>query len=209
MNKLAQVFIVIIVIAAFNAFAQEQAPKPTYQEGDFWQYKVSEKDFTTRSTTTALNGTYELRYIQGKVKAFLLNGPDQQEVNVGPDTTGEYLLLLLGGTDERQSLNFPLNVGKKWNYSFRRKPPGARNYDNYHVAVNVIGVEQVATTAGTFKAFRLEDTLGFSTKSRQRSFSQTYFYSPETKSVIKVNLLRDDGGTQAAELIKFGLADKN
>jgi hypothetical protein len=138
-NKSAQVFVLIIVVGAVNAFAQEQAPKPTYQEGDFWQYKVSEKGITTRATTAALNGTYELRYTQGKVKAFLLNGPDKDEIKVGHDTTGEYLLLLLGGTDERQSLNFPLNVGKRWTYSFRSKAPGARDYDHYNVAVNVIG----------------------------------------------------------------------
>ena len=36
MKKLSQAFVAIIVIGALNVFAQEQAPKPTYQEGDFW-----------------------------------------------------------------------------------------------------------------------------------------------------------------------------
>ena len=112
---------------------------------------------------------------------------------------------MLGGTDERQSLNFALSVGKKWNYTYRNKAPVSRSCDTFDVAVNTVGVEQVATTAGAFKAFKLEMTFGFTTKSgRQRSFQQTYFYSPETKSVVKVNLLRDDGGTREAELIKFG-----
>ena len=88
MNKLAGFLVAISVISAFNVFAQEQAPKPTYKDGDFWHYRVSE-DITNRSTTAALNGTYELRYTEGKVKAFLLSGSDKEEINVGPDTTGE------------------------------------------------------------------------------------------------------------------------
>jgi hypothetical protein len=208
MNKLAKLFLAIGVFGACNVFAQEQAPKPTYKEGDFWHYSVSEKDVATRATTDALNGTYELRYTQGNVKAFLLSGTDKDEISIGAETTGEYLLLLLGGGDERQSLNFPLSVGKKWSYSYRNRAPGSKSFDTYSVTVNSVGVEDVATTAGTFKAFRLEMTLGLTTRSgKQRSFSQTYFYSPETKSVIKVKLLRDDGGTREAELIKFGTSD--
>jgi len=53
--------IVFVVTASVNLFAQEQANKPDYKDGDFWQYKVTEKGFRTQSTS-ALNGLYELTY---------------------------------------------------------------------------------------------------------------------------------------------------
>ena len=47
--------IVFVVATSVNLFAQEQANKPDYKDGDFWQYKVTEKGFRTQSTS-ALNG---------------------------------------------------------------------------------------------------------------------------------------------------------
>jgi len=193
----------MIVMGALNLSAQEQAPKPTYQEGDFWQYKVSTKDWITGNTSEALNGIYELTYTQGRVTAFLLSGTNREEINVSPDTSGQNLLPLLGGTDERLSLKFPLSVGQKWTYEYRNRAPGAKSAWTHHAEVNVTGVEQVATTAGAFKAFRLEESVSFGT---QRAFSTTYFFSPETRSVIKSTEVRDFGGTREIELIKFGSA---
>lgn len=50
-----------VVATALNLFAQEQANKPDYKDGDFWQYKVTQKGFRTQSTS-ALDGVYELTY---------------------------------------------------------------------------------------------------------------------------------------------------
>jgi hypothetical protein len=144
---------------------------------------------------------------EGKVKAFLLDGTKKEEISLASDTNAEILLGLLGGKDER-SLKFPLSVGQKWTYQYRWRAPGARETETYYGEVNVIGVEQIATSAGTFKTFRLEQSIsrprGPRTGGRQ-AFSTTYFFSPDTKSVIKSNHVRDDGGTRDVELIKFGL----
>ena len=206
MNRLSQTLVVMIVMGTLDVFAQEQASKPAYQEGDFWQYEVRQKDYPG-NTSEALNGIYEIIYAQGRVKAFSLSGTNREEISVGPDTSGQNLLLLLGGTEERVSLKFPLSVGQKWTYQYQNRAPGAKSAWTHHGEVNVTGVEQVATVAGTFKAFRLQESVSFSIGPRigtQRNFSIIYFFSPDTRSVIKSTEVRDNGGTREIELIKFG-----
>lgn len=60
--------VAIFVLASLPVFAQEQTAKPTFKEGDFWQFNVTEKDFFA-SSSEALNGTYELTYYRGKLRS--------------------------------------------------------------------------------------------------------------------------------------------
>ena len=65
--------IVFVVATSLNLFAQEQANKPDYKDGDFWQYKVTEKGFRQQSTS-ALNGVYELTYRPDRIVIRLEGG---------------------------------------------------------------------------------------------------------------------------------------
>ena len=67
-----------------------------------------------------------------------------------------------------------------------------------------IGIEQVTTQAGTFRAFKLEsdDRAG-----PRDYFTTTYWYSPETRSIVKSVFDGSAGGQQTGlqrsiELIK-------
>ncbi len=71
----------------------------------------------------------------------------------------------------------------------------------------IAGMEQVTTPAGSFKAYKLTRseswTVGSIRGSRGGS-TTTYFYSPETRSIIKSsNVSENNPGTVETELIKF------
>lgn len=194
----------ISIALAAAAFAQQQTTKPEYNGSEVWQYRSSEKGFTG-ATSEALNGTYELIYQQGTVKAYLIDGSAREEVNTRPDFPGENLLLLLGAADRRPDLRFPLTVGQKWDYKYENTPRGARRSETRSVEIAVTGMEQVTTPAGVFNAYKLvksELWSGSGKNARQNSSSTTYFYSPDTKSIVKSSFESESGGKREIELIK-------
>ena len=109
--------IVFIVGIPLNLFAQEQANKPDYKDGDFWQYKVTEKGFRQQSTT-ALNGVYELTYKPDRI-VMRLEGGEKSEVR---QAVGE-LRRMLAIEDVRELLQFPsYQLGKSGQPTLNKKP---------------------------------------------------------------------------------------
>lgn len=194
------------LIAASNVLGQEQASAPTFQEEDFWQFKVTEKDFPGYSSA-AYDGIYELSYSQGSMKVFKLTG-DQKEEIVGEDNL---LFGLVGRSKTQQDLKFPLFVGQKWNFDYRFTPRGARASFTRSAEVRVVGIAEVGTAAGTFQAFKIEKYDVWTPQFGGPVGSvTTYFYSPATKSVVKSYFESElpggtaGGGKREIELIKFG-----
>lgn len=108
-----------------------------------------------------------------------------------------------------QYLRFPLVVGQKWTREYRTRAPGP-SYGLYarRAEHRVVGVEQIATDAGAFRAFKIESELVTSYGGRG---VYIYYYSPETKSVVKFTVTDTDprgssSATREVELIKFGTA---
>jgi hypothetical protein len=70
-------------------------------------------------------------------------------------------------------------------------------------------MEHVTTPAGSFKAYKLIRGESWSMTSRggftgRNSITATYFYSPETRNIVKSYLVSDNNpGTIETELIKF------
>jgi hypothetical protein len=192
----------LIVVNALILFAQEQANKPNYKDGDFWQYKVTEKGFRTQSTR-ALDGVYELTYRPDRI-AIRLEGGEKSEVQ---QAVGE-LRKMLAVDDERQLLHFPLSVGKKWSTQYRQETSnGVRNLTT---ETDVTGFEEITTTAGKFSAFKIErwggaagvPRRGKQPGSKTRHYEWTYYYSPQTQSIVKYTYEDEDGGTREIELVK-------
>lgn len=95
-------------------FAQEQAA-PSYKEGDTWQFNISRKGQI--GTSTDLNeGMYELSVTQGVVKLYDVKGGQKNEIPIQPDGPSQGLLRLVGKSDLRPDLKFPLSAGQKWTY---------------------------------------------------------------------------------------------
>jgi hypothetical protein len=202
------VTLVVITLLFFginSLSAQDQAAKPTFKEGDTWQFNVRRSNRQAESTAELL-GIYELTYRGGKIKAFSVEGAKKDELNLTDPMDGpaQTLLSWLGSSESRQILRFPMSVGQKWSYQFDSRGAGTRNITRHDVDVVVTGIDQVKTPAGTFKAFKLvgEDGWAFG-RSGHRTFSTTYFFSPDTKSLTKLTSERNDGGVGDLELIKF------
>jgi len=112
---------------------------------------------------------------------------------------------------ERKRLDFPLSPGKKW--SFRYPNPGLTGRGAVFVQPNfrdaeaeVIGPvsQPLETPAGKFKVVEIRRT-----DSALGKYELVYFYSPETKSVVKLTgIIIEDGepiGHYDMELIKYSL----
>lgn len=203
----SSLLVAVLFIFALEVSSQDQAPAPVFKEGDFWQFKVTEKDLATNSSE-ALNGTWELSYSQGGIKGFILTGEQKEEIELKSDHPTDLLLVLLGSSKIRQDLKFPLSVGQKWSYDFRYRPIGARSEQTRSVEVRVVGIEEVRTAAGTFRTFKIEKEESGSTRRGVNHQVTTYFYSPATKSIAKSLYQGSGGGKRETELIKFGSASK-
>jgi hypothetical protein len=201
--------LLIFLISAFSlhikAFGQDQASTPVFKEGDSWQFSIARKGGIT-SSTELNDGTYEIIYAQGKVKLYEVSGSQKTELEIQPDGPTQGLLTLVGKSEQRQTLKFPLSAGQKWTYQYVTKPAGQPQDQRRSVEVNVAATEQVTTPAGSFKAYKLVRGESWSTGKRGNQGGQTvtYFYSPDTRSVIKSsNQSEGSGANVETELIKF------
>jgi hypothetical protein len=186
--------------------AQEQAPAPSFKEGDTWQFSLTQKGQQV-STSERFTGIYELALFQGQVKVYEVNAGQKTEVEINPDGPGAGLLAQIGKIETRPSLKFPLSVGQKWTYQYETRPAGARVTQKRSAEVNVTGIEEVTTPAGSFRAFKLvrnEEWQGGGKKVVWIRNTVTYFYSPDTRSIVKSSVVNENSpATSETVLIKF------
>jgi len=210
-------FSTLLSLFTVCAFSQDQAPAPVFKDGDLWQFKVTEH-VANVSSTKELDGIYELVYSQGNVKAFELTGDKKVEVYLDPGDRSGTLLVLLGLNPKRPDLKFPLSVGQKWNYTYQFRPTGSRVVHPRNVEVHVVGIEPVITQAGTFRAFKIVIETNWSSggkgpkvDSKVNHSRTTYFYSAESKSIVKSggkgSVTSSNESKREIELIKFGSED--
>ena len=171
---------------------------PRYKEGDFWHFRAAESDYRT-PPKPSIHGDYEVVFSGGRLRVFKLTGNQRQAV-LGAEA-GSIRRLLGTFRDDVELLRFPLFVGQKWTNTYLNAQGELRNVEN-HVAT----VEKVTTPAGTFQAFRIERRDEAAEKGNPAVL--TYFYSPETGSVVKITYQgfspKGPGGKREVELIKFG-----
>ena len=112
---LFSVFAAALFWSTAVVFAQEQAAAPSFKEGDTWQFNISRKG-QIASSTEQNEGMYELSVTQGAVKLYELNGSQKTEIQIQPEGPSQGLLRLVGKSDQRPDLKFPLSAGQKWTY---------------------------------------------------------------------------------------------
>jgi len=150
---------------------------PVYEEGDWWVYRAKEegkRPWNARVT-----------YKDGKFES------DNPTLLRGEDMPGRRIIfgsaLVYLNDPKNKGLEFPLVPGKKW--SFRYRVPGNRAASPWAFAeVEVIGpvAQPVKTPAGNFNVIEIQrtDWVGYYTEI-------TYFYSPESKSVVKITSVHE------------------
>jgi len=152
---------------------------PAYEEGDWWVFRTK-RDY---SNGTIRAEDHRVIFKNGKFEsdnpAFLTGSPSAGTPSFLPFAS-VYL------TDPRRKwLDFPLLAGRKWSFRYSRRAGVSRASSSLsgHADVDVIGrtAEPVKTPAGTFEAIEISrtDTLN-------GVGHLTYFYSTETKSVVKL-----------------------
>ena len=135
---------------------------PVYKEGDSWVFRVKGSgEFDGENQITFKNGQFE-----SSNAAFL----------------GTALLVAVNLNDpEKKALEFPLVPGKKWSYRYSHMNRGGK-MERRDATVEVIGTPQpIETPVGKFNAIEIRRT----DKGRAQ-FSITYFYTSDTKSVVKL-----------------------
>ena len=188
----------------------DQTEAPTYRNGDFWIYRVKQQNYIV-STSNVMNGDYQIT-IAGGARSFLqLDGQQTLQAN----QAGALWLMQPTGPVRKQPaqyFQFPLVVGKSWegivSTGRARRERKATN--------RVTGIERVTTAAGTFDTYRIVREIWFSTGAYDdfhHDWTFVYYYSPETRSVVKYRLEYTRGEINGhpvlehvteIELIKFG-----
>jgi hypothetical protein len=100
----------------------------------------------------------------------------------------------------RNSLDFPLFVGKEWETKYSSLSKGGR-FLEYLDIYKVLSYETVKTKAGNFKAFKI-NRMNNSIESR-RGYRSTEWYCPELKRIIKVK----NPAFPPSELLSYKLED--
>ena len=177
------VFAIAIVFSQIVAFSQDEATKPSYKNGETWLYTLKEGG-STGSSSRSLNGTYELSIVDGKLKVAAVNGSEKDDLEPRP---APLIAMLTFGPN----LDFPFTVGKQWTRDYKGTYVGSSKPIARKITYEVKGIEQVTTPAGTFRAFKLESD----DRAGQRDyFTTTYWYSPETRSIVKSKFDGSSGG---------------
>jgi hypothetical protein len=177
----------------------EEAPSPVHKEGDTWQFNISRQG-QIGSSTDQNEGIYELSVAQGVVKIYEVNGSQRNEIPIQPEGSTQALLTLVGKSDSRPELKFPLSVGQKWTYEYVTRPASSKRNQRRLAEVSVVSMDQVITPAGTFKAYKLIRRENWSTGGS----TTTYFYSPESRSIVKrFSENQNNSSIIETELIKF------
>jgi hypothetical protein len=116
----------------------------------------------------------------------------------------------LGSSSNPNALRFPLEVGKRWQYTFDWlfKPKGSRG--SSAAEVSVITFEKVTVPAGEFDAFRLESIERLSGNSPIGSrydgeTTRTYWYAPSASAIVKMVSRNPYLGPSTIELVAHDL----
>lgn len=149
----------------------------------------------------AFDGIYELRVVGEKIAVSQLVDGKREPVT----TRAGGLRELVGvAQSDDPDFKFPLSAGQKWSYSYQARAVGAKKPIQRQVEIKVSGPEQVATSAGTFKAFKITKEDWMASKN---NWVTIHYWIPETNSVVKSSYDSTEGGSFATvrnvELVKF------
>lgn len=200
-------------------YGQEQTSAAKLRDGDFWHFQVKSKLPVGVDTSrgTIPDGTYVLRFSSGRLRAYQFDNNEEQliERSLGlfsligrtAGTTSQNVRLTASSRD----LEFPLFVGKKWQFTYELDIPRGTRHRN--VTVQVVALERTETAAGPFETFKIEKYIQWATVNARwgaavENVRSIYFYSPETKSIVKYRSEGTQGDSREIELVKFGTSVK-
>ena len=190
----------LLAVTATAAMAQPvaltTAQAPRFAVGDAWTYALSDpgnpsRRFSFVQTVHSVNGN--------DIGVTIANNggtmPATFDGNGNLTSNGSKQYLPSDG-----KLKFPMSIGNTWTSQFTTRTGNGDAATTLNAKVTA--VEQVETPAGVFQAFRIEETLDVSAPNGKSTFTETDWYAPDAKRIVKFNFSgkAPDGtsfGTQA------------
>ncbi len=170
---------------------------PIYEEGDWWVFRVKEEGKRPWNARVTYKGG-----------EFESDDPDFLTREVVPDGPSSLAFASVYLNDPHKKwLEFPLVPGKKWSFRYPYDwSPSGYSYSRFAIAeAEVLGLvaQPMKTPAGTFNVIKIQRN-----DLKKRPADLTYYYSPETKSVVKFTAVTRGKGWRERhyemELIKYG-----
>ena len=186
----------VLLIPAFKVFSQE-APAPVYKEGECWVFRSVSKNFqgyVSGVLAMPVNGDHKICFLEGGF--FEMDGGTKSRIPT--DSVWNNILYMR----ETLHLKFPFVVGQKRTEEFETRIRGTNRRQRGISERSILGIEQITSPAGAYQTFKIEKNNWCGGKSCGKWI---YFYSPETKSVVKFNYQATLGSTATweVELIQF------
>ena len=188
---------VVGTLWASVAVSGDSASLPVYKTGDTWRIAYESHGRNVDSSDVLSNGTYELVYGEnGEILVYAVDG-GKRELYASLDELRQALFVVLpnpiDAKEKVPNFKFPLVVGKTWKgrYYYRRGWVNAK--------VKVAAVENVTVPAGTILTFKIERE----DEPSQLSKKSVYYYSPQTKTVVKFSNEYSSGPTFGFVLLNY------
>ncbi len=185
---------------AFAAACGEPRSAPTYQVGEKWTWR-GEQGVEWSNSVEQVEGTVaQIRGPNGEVALFDKDWIIRQVKPKNGELTTQQGAKYT--TIDQKTMDFPLQVGKAWQYTFYGHTSNGRGV--FTERQKIIACEEVATPAGKFQAFRLEGTV----KGPMASGTFFRWYAPQVKQYVKQQYMHSgswawDSAAQDNELISF------
>jgi hypothetical protein len=193
MKRVSISFLISFFLCIPILYGQEQADAPEYKNEDVWVFRSNIGGRNpVRSSSDAI-GDYELMYSGGKVGVRKIEG---EQKTATTDSVG-IIRAMLASEGALHLLQFPIAIGKQWSSQHQTNVRGAPV--PVRGLAEVSNIEEIGTPAGKFRAFRIER----SESAGALKWKRVYYYSPETKSIVKYHFESATGHEQDIELIKF------
>ncbi|MSP40291.1 MAG: hypothetical protein EXR70_17520 [Deltaproteobacteria bacterium] len=201
-------FLTLLLVIFFGSFinmvfASEPVQAPVFEDGEYWVFRAKEWDWIS-SSSSALIGDYKVIYKSGVFNIYIKD--TMQEIRSGPILSHFGKGTAYGGGE--CFLDFPLAMGNKKECKYEIVLVGQRDREGklrFQAETSALGMEKVAVQAGEFdsvKLLRVDYDGGYGT------WQFTYYYSPQTKSIIKYlydsSLKSGKGGKRSIELVAYG-----
>ena len=175
---------------------------PVYRNGDWWDFRIKIMEPSGVTQTEIHRVTFKNEKFESEDSSFLTGG----------DSTFLPWATVYFTDPAKKWLDFPLIPGKKWLFRYRQRTTHSWAQDPTSTTgivtsnAEVIGQSPhpIETPAGKFEAIeiaRVEHPGGFA--------DLTYFYSPQTQSVVKLRAQVEGNyeGRYELELIAYGRGD--
>ena len=196
--KNVQLFLVagVLLIPVSKVFGQE-AQAPVYKEGECWVFRSVSKNFqgyVSGVLAVPVNGDHKICFLERKF--FKVEGGTKSQISTG--SLWNNILYMR----ENLYLKFPLIVGQKRTGEFETQIRGTNRREKRTSESSVLGIEDITSSAGAYQTFKIETIHWCGGKSCGRYI---YFYSPQTKSIVKYNYEATLGSTATWEvdLVQF------